>query len=222
MSDFRPQSFSLLPPIVKNLLIINVIVFLLDSSLMGFGINLRQHLALFYPESVFFRPWQYITYMFMHGSFLHLLFNMFMFWMFGYTLENVWGSKRFLFFFLFCGVGAALIHNLAVAYEVWDYRQVEDFARAIRTMNTPTVGASGSVYGILLAFGMMYPNMTVYVYLLFPVKVKYMVCFLALMALFSGFGGTGGNIAHFAHLGGMLFGFILIMYWRKHRRNDFY
>jgi len=157
---------------------------------------------------------------------MHLFFNMFALWMFGYTLENAWGSKRFLFFFLFCGVGAGLIQNIVVAYEVWNFTQQGYSAISVaRYMNNAVViGASGSVYGILLAFGMMYPNMRVYVYFLFPVKVKYLVSFLALLALFSGFGGGGGsNIAHFAHLGGMLFAFILIMYWRRsYRRDNFY
>ena len=225
MSDYRPQSFRFLPPVVKNLLIINVIFFLLDSTFGNFGINLTRLLGLHYPLSENFFPTQYFTYLFMHGNFPHLFFNMFALWMFGYTLENAWGSKRFLFFFLFCGVGAGFIQNIVVAYEVWNFTQLGYHPVSVaRYMNNAVViGASGSVYGILLAFGMMYPNMKVYLYFLFPVKVKYFVCFLGLLALFSGLGGGGGsNIAHFAHLGGMLFGFILIMYWRKHRRNDFY
>jgi len=226
MTDFRPQGFRFLPPVVKNLLIINILLFLLDSALRNFGINLTRTLGLYYPLSENFLPTQYLTYLFMHGSFMHLFFNMFALWMFGYTLENAWGSKRFLFFFLFCGVGAGLIQNIVVAYEVWNFTQQGYSAISVaRYMNNAVViGASGSVYGILLAFGMMYPNMRVYVYFLFPVKVKYLVSFLALLALFSGFGGGGGsNIAHFAHLGGMLFAFILIMYWRRsYRRDNFY
>ncbi|MCL2414276.1 MAG: rhomboid family intramembrane serine protease [Bacteroidales bacterium] len=226
MTDFRPQGFRFLPPVVKNLLIINILLFLLDSALRNFGINLTRSLGLYYPLSENFFPTQYFTYLFMHGSFMHLFFNMFALWMFGYTLENAWGSKRFLFFFLFCGVGAGLIQNVVVAYEVWNFTQQGYSAVSVaRYMNNAVViGASGSVYGILLAFGMMYPNMRVYVYFLFPVKVKYLVSFLALLALFSGFGGGGGsNIAHFAHLGGMLFAFILIMYWRRnYRRDNFY
>ena len=226
MTDFRPQGFRFLPPVVKNLLIINILLFLLDSALRNFGINLTRTLGLYYPLSENFLPTQYLTYLFMHGSFMHLFFNMFALWMFGYTLENAWGSKRFLFFFFFCGVGAGLIQNIVVAYEVWNFTQQGYSAISVaRYMNNAVViGASGSVYGILLAFGMMYPNMRVYVYFLFPVKVKYLVSFLALLALFSGFGGGGGsNIAHFAHLGGMLFAFILIMYWRRsYRRDNFY
>jgi len=155
---------------------------------------------------------------------MHLFFNMFALWMFGYTLENAWGSKRFLFFFLFCGIGAGLIQNVVVAYEVWNFTQqgYNPISVARYMNNAVVIGASGSVYGILLAFGMMYPNLRIYVYFLFPVKAKYFVFFLGLLALFSGFGGTGGNIAHFAHLGGMLFGFILIMYWRRTNRLDNY
>ncbi|MCL2416350.1 MAG: rhomboid family intramembrane serine protease [Bacteroidales bacterium] len=226
MTDFRPQGFRFLPPVVKHLLIINIVLFLLDSALRNFGINLTRHLGLYYPLSENFLPTQYFTYLFMHGSFMHLFFNMFALWMFGYTLENAWGSKRFLFFFLFCGVGAGLIQNVVVAYEVWNFTQLGYSPVSVaRYMNNAVViGASGSVYGILLAFGMMYPNMRVYVYFLFPVKVKYLVFFLGLLALFSGIGGGGSNIAHFAHLGGMLFAFILVMYWRRrnNRLDNFY
>ena len=224
MSDYRPQSFRFLPPVVKHLLIINIILFLLDSTLKNFGINLIRHFGLYYPLSENFLPTQYFTYLFMHGSFMHLFFNMFALWMFGYTLENAWGSKRFLFFFLFCGIGAGLIQNVVVAYEVWNFTQqgYNPISVARYMNNAVVIGASGSVYGILLAFGMMYPNLRIYVYFLFPVKAKYFVFFLGLLALFSGFGGTGGNIAHFAHLGGMLFGFILIMYWRRTNRLDNY
>jgi len=226
MTDFRPQSFSLLPPVVKNLLIINIILFLLTEVLRNnFGINLVRFLGLYYPLSENFLPTQYFTYLFMHGSFWHLLFNMFALWMFGYTLENAWGSKRFLFFFFFVGVGAGLIQNIVVAFEVWNFTQqgYSPVSVARYMNNAVVIGASGSVYGILLAFGMMYPNMKVYVYFLFPVKVKYLVFFLGMLALFSGVGGGGTGIAHFAHLGGMLFAFILIMYWRRqYRRNNFY
>ncbi|MCL2412629.1 MAG: rhomboid family intramembrane serine protease [Bacteroidales bacterium] len=202
----------------------NILLFFLDSALRNFGINLTRTLGLYYPLSENFLPTQYLTYLFMHGSFMHLFFNMFALWMFGYTLENAWGSKRFLFFFLFCGIGAGLIQNVVVAYEVWNFTQqgYNPISVARYMNNAVVIGASGSVYGILLAFGMMYPNLRIYVYFLFPVKAKYFVFFLGLLALFSGFGGTGGNIAHFAHLGGMLFGFILIMYWRRTNRLDNY
>ncbi|MDR0438284.1 MAG: rhomboid family intramembrane serine protease [Bacteroidales bacterium] len=221
--NYRPQGFRLLPPVVKNLLIINVIMFFLTDVVGGFGIDFTRYLGLHYIASKNFFPWQYFTYLFMHGSFPHLLFNMFMLWMFGYTLENYWGSKRFLFYYLFCGVGAGLIQNIVVAYEIWNFAQEGYPALAIaRYMNNAVViGASGSVFGILLAFGMMFPNMMVYVYFLFPIKAKYLVIILGVLELLLGFRG-GSTIAHFAHLGGMLFGIILILWWRKRRRNDFY
>jgi len=222
--NYRPQGFRFLPPVVKNLLIISVITYLADSALVNFGIDLRNYLGLYYISAERFFPTQYITYLFMHANFMHLLFNMFALWMFGYTLENYWGSRRFLFYYLFCGVGAGMIQNIVVAYEIWNYAQAGYHPVAIaRFMNNAvTVGASGAVFGILLAFGMLFPNMTIYLYMLFPIKAKYFVIIFGCLELFLGIRG-GSNIAHFAHLGGMLFGLILILWWRKYgRRNDFY
>ena len=225
--NYSPQSFRYLPPIVKHLIIINVIAFLATQMLENYGIILSDYLGLHYPLAGKFLPTQYFTYLFMHGGFWHLLFNMFMLWMFGYMLENYWGSKRFLFYYLVCGVGAGLIQNIVVAYEVWNYTQLgyNPISVARYMNNAVVVGASGSVYGIFLAFAMIWPNMRVYVYFLFPVKAKYVVIFLCLLELFSGFTGVAlrSNIAHFAHIGGALFGLILILWWRKFgRRNDFY
>jgi len=226
MTDFRPQGFRFLPPVVKNLLIINVIMFLLTEVLRNYGINLVQYFGLHYISAERFFPTQYFTYLFMHANLTHIFFNMFALWMFGYTLENSWGSKRFLFYYLVCGVGAGLIQNIVLAYEHWEfiqtYKHFPDFPQFMNRF--VTIGASGSVFGILLAFGMMFPNMRIYLYFLVPIKAKYFVIFYGCLELFLGFSRMGAsNIAHFAHLGGMLFGFILIMYWRKyHRRNDFY
>ncbi|MDR1951236.1 MAG: rhomboid family intramembrane serine protease [Bacteroidales bacterium] len=223
--NYSPQSFRYLPPVVKNLLIINIIVYLADMTLGGFGIDLTRHLGLHYVMAERFFPTQYFTYLFMHANFGHLFFNMFALWMFGYTLENYWGSKRFLFYYLFCGVGAGLIQNIVIAYEVWNLTQEGIYhpVAIARFMNhAVTIGASGAVFGILLAFGMMWPNMRIYLYFLLPIKAKYFVVFYGLLELFSGISGASTNIAHFAHLGGMLFGFILIMWWRKRYRNDFY
>jgi membrane associated rhomboid family serine protease len=121
MSEYRLQGFSFLPPVVKNLLIINIILFLADTTLGNFGIDLTRYLGLHYISAERFFPTQYLTYLFMHAGFGHLFFNMFALWMFGYTLENTWGSKRFLFYYLFCGVGAGFIQNLVVAYEIWNF-----------------------------------------------------------------------------------------------------
>jgi membrane associated rhomboid family serine protease len=222
--NYSPQGFRFLPPVVKNLLIINIIVFLTTQALGSFGINLTHYLGLYYPLASKFLPTQYFTYLFMHANFTHLFFNMFALWMFGYTLENYWGSKRFLFYYLVCGVGAGIIQNGVIAYEVWNFtQQGYNPVSVVRFMNNAvTVGASGAVFGILLAFGMTWPNMRIYLYFLVPIKAKYFVVFYGLLELFSGISRASTNIAHFAHLGGMLFGFFLIMYWRKHRRNDFY
>lgn len=163
--------------------------------------------------------------MFMHGGFTHLFFNMFAVWMFGRILEQVWGPKRFLFYYLACGIGAGLIQELV------QYIHYETVLSAYDSVNTgysiipmeeylnmmTTVGASGAVYAILLGFGMLFPNQPMFVFPLpFPIKAKYFVIGYALIELFSGLANNpGDNVAHFAHLGGMIFGFILIMYWRK-------
>ncbi|MCL2027291.1 MAG: rhomboid family intramembrane serine protease [Bacteroidales bacterium] len=222
--NYSPQGFRFLPPVVKNLLIINIILFLTDITLGNFGVDLTYYLGLHYPLAERFFPTQYFTYLFMHANFGHLFFNMFALWMFGYSLENYWGSRRFLFYYLVCGVGAGIIQNGVIAYEIWNFTQVgyNPISIARFMNNAVTIGASGAVFGILLAFGMTWPNMRIYLYFLFPIKAKYFVVFYGFLELFSGISGASTNIAHFAHLGGMLFGFILIMYWRKYRRNDFY
>ncbi len=225
MENYRLQGFSFLPPVVKNLLIVNVIVFLIDYTFGGFGIDLTRYLGLHYVLSERFFPTQYFTYLFMHASFSHLFFNMFALWMFGYALENFWGGKRFLFYYLFCGVGAGIIQNVVLAAEIWNYTDLGYSAMSIdRFMNAAvTIGASGAVFGILLAFGMMFPNMLIYLYFLIPIKAKWFVIIYGVLELFAGISGSNSDVAHFAHLGGMLFGFILILWWRKRtRRNHLY
>lgn len=238
----RPQRFSLLPEVIKNLLIINGLFFLASIVFSNvFGFSLIEKLGLYLPMSSQFEPYQFITHMFMHGGLTHIFFNMFALWMFGYTLENLWGSQRFLTFYLITGLGAALLH-LGVQY--WEYsglaeqlsssqlaqiknegwevlrsrRNFSDptMARANLLLNTTTVGASGAVFGVLLAFGMMFPNQYIYIYFAIPVKAKYFVAVYGAIELFSGIANDpGSNVAHFAHLGGMLFGYLLIRYWRK-------
>ena len=174
--------------------------------------------------------------MFMHGNFGHLFFNMFALWMFGNTLENIWGSKRFLLFYMVCGIGAGLCQEL-VQYIQFQYYSISDdvlntvineggklirsgknwkgeLGEINRIVNVATVGASGAIYGLLLAFGMMFPNSMIYLYFLFPIKAKWFVIGYAVIELLSGLSGAS-NVAHFAHLGGMLFGLLLILYWRK-------
>lgn len=202
MAEYSPQGFKMLPTVVKNLLIINLIFFLATMVLERYGfLYITNMMALNPIWSGRFRVWQLVTYMFMHASFDHLFFNMFALWMFGYVLENFWGGKRFLLYYLVCGIGAGLLNLLIPGWSI-------------------TVGASGAVYGILLAFGMMFPNERIYLYFLLPIKAKWFVIGYAAIELLEGLFRMDG-IAHFAHLGGMLFGLLLILYWRKHPFSRF-
>ena len=224
MSDFRPSGFSLLPTVVKNLLILNVLFFLATIACdVVLRIDLADYLGLHYIGASDFQPFQLVTYMFMHGNFAHLFFNMFALWMFGNTLENIWGPNRFLLFYFVCGIGAGLIQELVQYIQyvttLQGYENVRIAANQIIPMSEylnmlTTVGASGAVYGILLAFGMMFPNSTLYIYFAIPIKAKWFVLIYGIIELFSGFTSVD-NVAHFAHLGGMLFGLILILYWKK-------
>ena len=215
--NYTLRGFSFLPPVVKNLLILNVLFFLADVSLQPRGIDLTRWLGLHYITAQDFYPWQFITYMFMHGNFSHLFFNMFALWMFGYALENYWGSKRFLVYYLITGVGAALIQTGVLALEIRGMTQgLPPFAAQHYINQIVTVGASGAIYGILLAFGMCFPNVPIFLYFFFPIKAKWFVIIYGVIELFAGIGGTADGVAHFAHLGGMIFGLLLILYWRKH------
>lgn len=237
-----PQGFSLIPPVVKNLLIINGLFFLATMALASsFNIDLVRWLGLHSLESPNFQPIQLVSHMFMHGGFAHILFNMFALWMFGSTLENYWGGKRFLVYYLITGLGAAAMQMAVNETQIWmaaselDAMRVQlveeeglgllmtgrnyvdpAMAQYNRLVNTPMVGASGAVFGLLLAFGMSFPNSVIYLYFAIPIKAKYFVIMYGLFELYSGVSNSGGNIAHFAHLGGMVFGFFLILYWRKH------
>lgn len=221
-----------MPTVTKNLLIINVLVFLASYVLKGYGMDLNNMFGLHFILASDFRIYQLVTYMFLHGGFEHLFFNMFAVWMFGRILEQVWGAKRFLFYYLVCGVGAGLCQELMqyidYVVELAPYARVDmgggfivSMGEYLNYMNT--VGASGAVYGILLAFGMLFPNEQMFIFPLpVPIKAKYFVVGYAVIELVLGLTNQGGNIAHFAHLGGMLFGFLLIMYWRKKRNNEQY
>lgn len=221
--QFRPTGFSILPNVVKNLLIINGIFFLATiASEYVWNIDLSNILGLHYMGASDFRPFQLVTYMFMHGSFTHLFFNMFALWMFGNTLENYWGSKRFLLFYFVCGIGAGLSQELVQYIQyvttLQNYDSVNTGGAIIPMADylnlMTTVGASGAVYGILLAFGMMFPNSRIYIYFAIPIKAKWFVLFYGIIELMSGF-TSSDNVAHFAHVGGMLVGLILILYWKK-------
>jgi len=277
--QYRPNKFSLLPTVVKNLLMLNGLFFLGALVMQNSGIDLSDKLGLHFPGSEKFQPYQIITYMFMHANFMHLFFNMFALWMFGNTLENVWGSKRFLIYYIVTGIGAAFCHYTVAYFETLKpiLDQVDSFSGFVNDaqfsnyfMNLPAtggsehlqflidqynsvssatpqsaelstiaseilkqyktdllnlpivVGASGSVFGVLLAFGMMFPNTMLYIYFAIPIKAKWFVLLYGAIELISGLrGDPSDNVAHFAHLGGMLFGFILIKYWQK-RSNKFY
>ena len=193
----------MLPNGVKYLLITNVIMFAATYALERLGyLEITNLLCLWPVTTPLFRIWQPITYMFMHAGFGHIFFNMFALWMFGYVLENYWGTKRFVIYYMICGLGAAATH---IAMSLIFHMPV-----------APTVGASGAVYGILLAFGMMFPNEYIYLYFLVPIKTKWFIIGMVALELFEGIFRSYDGIAHFAHLGGMLIGLILILYWRKH------
>ena len=218
-----------LPAVTKNLLIINVLCFMGALVARRYGVDLNDLLGLHFFMASDFKLYQLVTYMFMHGDFQHIFFNMFAVWMFGRTLEQVMGSKRFLTYYMICGIGAGLVQELVqyIQYvtELSHYDGVNTGLAVIPmeeylNMMTP-VGASGAVYGILLAVGMLFPNSQMFVFpILFPIKAKFFVIGYAVIELFSGLGASGDGIAHFAHLGGMIFGFFLILYWRKKNNNN--
>ncbi len=233
--------FAGMPPVVKNLIIINVVMLILTELLKISGVNLNGILGLYFPKSEFFRSWQVVTHMFMHGGFIHLLFNMFALWMFGRVLEQVWGPKRFLLYYLVTGLGAAFFFELVqyIQYTrvmgilspeqlqlVYDsgsdaVSQGKNFAdsqmgKLNSILNVPVVGASGAVYGVLLAFGMLFPNtQLMLIFPPIPIKAKYVVIGYAAIELYLAITSPGSSIAHTAHLGGMIFGYLLIRYWRK-------
>jgi len=233
------------PPVTKNLIIINVVMWLVNVLfLQFFQTNLNYFLGLIYFQSPLFQPWQIVTHMFMHSNekIFHLFFNMWALWMFGKVLESVWGSKRFLIYYLATGLGAALVHTFV------NYLQLGPDVAALKAsyavdrinitllneilqpgnpfyalgihLRIPTVGASGAVYGVLLAFGMLFPNTPLFIIPIpFPIKAKWLIIGAGVLSLYLGLSGQGGNVAHFAHLGGMIFGFILIKYWNKFTGN---
>ncbi|MDG2264049.1 MAG: rhomboid family intramembrane serine protease, partial [Flavobacteriales bacterium] len=221
---YRPTSFRELPEIIKNLLIINGLLFLATISLESYGIDLTQLLGLHQFQSEDFMPHQLITHFFMHGNFTHLFFNMFALWMFGKILENVWGAKRFLIYYMITALGAAALHLAVSQYQIYELSNEvpnlielakkglynpsnENSLRLTQLVTTPTVGASGAVFGILLAFGMLFPNTLLYIYFAIPIKAKYFVMIYGALELYLGLSNNpADNVAHFAHLGGMLFG----------------
>ncbi len=273
--QYSPGGIRMLPPAVKNILIINVILFIATYVFENvFRMNLLDLLGLHFPSASKFEPYQIITYMFMHGSLGHIFFNMLALWMFGAVLENYWGTKKFLIYYFVTGIGAAATHYLVRYFvdmrpmllqinvfldnpttsgfqnlyesqsfgdifgselkenarqllSLWQYFpdkgqfNAVDFVVQLKAAflnSQPVVGASGSVFGLLLAFGMLFPNAIIYLYFAIPVKAKWLVIIYGALELYAGIWQSGSNVAHFAHLGGMIFGFLLILYWRKRTR----
>jgi membrane associated rhomboid family serine protease len=210
----------------KNLLVINVLAFLATYVLQRSGIDLNALLGLHFFKASNFHVYQFLTYMFLHGGFTHILFNMFALWMFGSVIERVWGPKKFLFYYIVCGVGAGIMQEMVqyvnyvvqglAAYEYVNMGGAQISMDSYINMWT-TIGASGAVYGILLAFGMIFPNERLFIIPFpFPIKAKWLIVGYIAIELFSALSGPGDGVAHMAHLGGMLFGFLLIRYWQRH------
>ena len=235
MRNYGNSFLGSIPAVTRNLLIINLLVWFAQNTLPRIGIDVEAFLALHYWQASDFNPVQLISYMFLHGDFSHIFFNMFSLWMFGRILEQVMGQKRFLFYYISCGIGAAIVQELvwwltwegqfalvdaqgfvalrgaeAVAYGV-QHGMMDSFFNSMIT-----IGASGAVFGILLAFGMVFPNMPLYLmFIPIPIKAKWMVLGYGAIELFFGISGFQASVAHFAHLGGMIFGFLLLLYWKK-------
>jgi membrane associated rhomboid family serine protease len=265
MNQIGINRYGLLPPAVKNILIINGLFFLAKYVLQARGVDLDALFGLHYMQASDFKIWQVITYMFMHGNFTHLFFNMFALWMFGSALENIWGAKKFLIYYFITGIGAAFIHYIVIFLQInheivlinnflanmdqssfailnqtpsihlrlavseilksdnlnpmiLDINQWGDVmaqAKDIYLNSYNIVGASGSIFGLLFAFGMLFPNALIFIYFLFPLKAKWFVIIYGAFELFYGVTGTNDGVAHFAHLGGMLFGFLIFLYWKR-------
>jgi len=239
LEQYRPSRFNLMPTVTKNIIIINAIMFLATYIFNGRGLDLVDLLGLHYFQSEKFHVWQFITYMFMHGSMMHIFFNMFAVWMFGAAIENMWGPKRFLNYYILTGLGAAAAHYAIVYYQLqpaieqlnsmlanpsMNEGQLYEIAEQKNALlNAPVViGASGAVFGILVAFGMFFPNTTLFIIPIpFPIKAKYAVILYGLLELFSGVANfSGDNVAHFAHLGGLICGFLIIQFWKQNHHNQ--
>lgn len=239
-TEFSPGRFELLPVVVKNILIINGLFFLGTFAMASaYRLDLVDLFGLRFPGATEFKLWQPVTHLFMHGSLGHLFFNMFSFWMFGSALENIWGPKRFLNFYLITGFGAAFLHYLLVylidlkpvldqidlALSTADGSSVAFYeSQREQLLNMPNIiGASGAVAGIWMAFAYLFPNSTLYLFFAFPVKAKYLAAFYVLYELYQAVQfDPRDNVAHFAHLGGMLFGFLIVRFWYNKDRANFY
>ena len=239
MSAYRQSPFSNITPVVKNLLIVNIIFFV-ASYLLRNVFDMDRWLAVYYFNSPNFKLWQIISYMFMHGNLMHILFNMLDLYFFGPILEYSVGPKRFLSLYFICGIGAIILQWIVQAIQVHgitggfviahpeldsSYMAFGQVAQQLYNIyNTPIVGASGAIFGLLVAFAMLYPNMEMMIlFLPIPIKAKYIVPGYILIEIWSGVGQqSGDNVAHFAHIGGALFGFLVVKFWRLNRPNNYF
>lgn len=229
-TQIRPGGFQVLPVVIKNLIIINGLVWLAQITVGQDQVPMEDLFALHHFSADHYHPWQFITYMFLHSpqSFFHILFNMFALWMFGSTLENLWGSGRFLVFYLICGLGAGITQAFALGYDLSHYQslfnagQITDEELYILS-NVPTLGASGAVMGIFAAFAYTFPNSQMLILPIpFPIKAKWALLGLAVLDLIGGVSSQSTGIAHFAHLGGAAFGIVLVILWNRRNRRHFY
>jgi membrane associated rhomboid family serine protease len=238
MTQFRPSSYNSLPTIIKNLLIINGLFFLAQNTIAGptSAFSFEDIFALHAFQSDLFRPWQLITHMFLHGDLGHIFGNMLALWMFGSILENIWGPKQFLLFYFLCGVGAAMIHLGILSFELMDatkyYHELivsgapqtgdvaEFMARYKARVDVATLGASGAVFGILIAFVYLFPNTYIYIYFFIPMKAKWLgILYFSYELFFALKNSAGDNVARWAHVGGALVGFVLVYIWKKKNRR---
>jgi membrane associated rhomboid family serine protease len=229
-SDIRPGRFQVLPVVIKNLIIINALVWLAQITVGKDLISIEDLFALHHFSSPYYHFWQFITYMFLHSSesFFHILFNMFALWMFGSTLENLWGPARFLAFYIVCGLGAGITQALALTYDISQYNTMYELGQIsvdqlYMLVNVPTLGASGAVMGIFAAFAYTFPNSQMIILPIpFPIKAKWALLGLAVLDVLGGISSESTGIAHFAHLGGAAVGIIIVLIWNRKNRNHFY
>jgi membrane associated rhomboid family serine protease len=229
-SDIRPGRFQVLPVVIKNLIIINALVWLAQITVGRDLISIEDLFALHHFSSPYYHFWQFITYMFLHSSesFFHILFNMFALWMFGSTLENLWGPARFLAFYIVCGLGAGITQALALTYDISQYNAAYELGQIsvdqlYMLINVPTLGASGAVMGIFAAFAYTFPNSQMIILPIpFPIKAKWALLGLAVLDIVGGLSSESTGIAHFAHLGGAAVGIVIVLIWNRKNRNHFY
>lgn len=229
-SDIRPGRFQVLPVVIKNLIIINALVWLAQITVGRDLISIEDLFALHHFSSPYYHFWQFITYMFLHSSesFFHILFNMFALWMFGSILENLWGPARFLAFYIVCGLGAGITQALALTYDISQYNTAYALGQIsvdelYMLVNVPTLGASGAVMGIFAAFAYTFPNSQMIILPIpFPIKAKWALLGLAVLDILGGVSSESTGIAHFAHLGGAAVGIIIVLIWNRKNRNHFY